>query len=52
MSKGKIVEEGPVAEVFGAPQHDYTRRLLAEPEGQAPPVKPDPAQNGAGEQGR
>ena len=27
--RGCIVEEGPVAEVFEHPQHDYTRRLLA-----------------------
>jgi microcin C transport system ATP-binding protein len=41
MLKGKVVEEGPVAEVFGAPQHDYTRRLLAaEPKGKPLPVKP------------
>ena len=28
MSKGTIVEQGPVARVFTAPQQDYTRRLL------------------------
>jgi len=29
MYQGRIVEEGPTAEVLGAPQHDYTRQLLA-----------------------
>ncbi len=34
MTDGEIVEEGPVAEVFERPQHDYTRHLLAaEPKG-------------------
>jgi microcin C transport system ATP-binding protein len=42
MLKGKIVEEGPVAEVFGAPQHAYTQRLLAaEPRGKPLPVPAD-----------
>jgi len=29
MHHGKIVEEGPTAELYAHPQHDYTRRLLA-----------------------
>ncbi|MEV0093557.1 ABC transporter ATP-binding protein [Streptomyces sp. NPDC050738] len=29
MRKGRIVEEGPVAEVYGNPQDPYTRQLLA-----------------------
>jgi len=37
MSHGKIVEQGPVEQVFTSPQHPYTRDLLA-----AEP-KPDPA---------
>ncbi|MBC8790472.1 MAG: microcin ABC transporter ATP-binding protein [Tagaea sp. CACIAM 22H2] len=38
MNKGRIVEAGPVADVFGKPQHDYTRHLLAaEPKGKAGP---------------
>jgi microcin C transport system ATP-binding protein len=39
MTEGKIVEAGPVAEIFANPQHAYTRRLLAaEPRGRANPV--------------
>jgi microcin C transport system ATP-binding protein len=39
MLKGKIVEQGPVSEIFERPQHEYTRRLLAaEPKGQPEPV--------------
>jgi microcin C transport system ATP-binding protein len=37
MNSGKIVEKGPVEQVFGAPKHPYTKALLA-----AEP-KPDPA---------
>ncbi len=29
MHRGRVVEEGTVAAVFGVPQHDYTRALLA-----------------------
>jgi peptide/nickel transport system ATP-binding protein len=29
MKEGEIVEHGPVAEVFGRPQHSYTQALLA-----------------------
>ncbi len=44
MTKGKIVETGPTAEIFANPQHTYTRHLLAsEPRGMPPvsdPSKP------------
>ncbi|UVC09332.1 ABC transporter ATP-binding protein [Rhizobium sp. TH2] len=37
MTKGKIVETGPTAEIFADPQHEYTRHLLAaEPKGEPP----------------
>jgi microcin C transport system ATP-binding protein len=37
MTKGKIVEAGPTAEIFGNPQHAYTKHLLAaEPRGEPP----------------
>ncbi len=37
MTKGKIVETGPTAEIFANPQHAYTRHLLAsEPRGNPP----------------
>ncbi|AMM82961.1 ABC transporter ATP-binding protein [Martelella sp. AD-3] len=42
MTDGKIVEHGPVAEIFDNPQHAYTRHLLAaEPKGEPPAHDPD-----------
>ncbi|WP_428669240.1 ABC transporter ATP-binding protein [Reyranella sp.] len=42
MTKGEIVEQGPVAEVFDRPQHPYTQHLLsAEPKGRPAAADPD-----------
>ncbi|WP_449256960.1 ABC transporter ATP-binding protein [Bosea sp. (in: a-proteobacteria)] len=44
MLKGKVVEEGPVADIFADPQHPYTKRLLAaEPKGRPEPIPADAA---------
>lgn len=37
LHKGRVVEEGPTRDVLGAPQQDYTKRLVASvPQGLAP----------------
>ena len=42
MRKGRIVEDGPVANIFANPRHSYTQHLLAaEPKGDPPPGNPD-----------
>ncbi|MBB4394407.1 ABC transporter ATP-binding protein [Bradyrhizobium sp. ERR14] len=36
---GKVVEEGPAATIFNAPQHDYTKALLAAVPSMDPPAR-------------
>jgi oligopeptide/dipeptide ABC transporter ATP-binding protein len=42
MYGGEIMEEGPVADIFEAPRHDYTRTLLASLHSRFEPSKGDP----------
>ncbi|MBM3648145.1 MAG: ABC transporter ATP-binding protein [Alphaproteobacteria bacterium] len=45
MTQGRIVEQGPVAEVFDDPQHSYTQHLLsAEPKGRPAVADPEAAE--------
>ena len=42
MERGRLVEIGPTADVFGSPQHSYTRKLLASrPERKVRTLAPD-----------
>lgn len=41
MKDGEIVEQGPTAEIFGNPQHPYTKMLLSAESGGEPVAVPD-----------
>lgn len=43
MYGGEVMEEGPVAQIFDAPRHDYTRQLLASLHAEFEPSRGDPA---------
>ncbi|MDQ0190272.1 methionine ABC transporter ATP-binding protein [Alicyclobacillus cycloheptanicus] len=51
MANGRVLEQGPVAEVFLAPQHDVTRQLLgiAAPHGTVDTTQEDTVATAAGE---
>ncbi|MFO0388100.1 MAG: ABC transporter ATP-binding protein [Alphaproteobacteria bacterium] len=43
MKQGEIVEQGKVSEIFAAPKHPYTQKLLSsEPKGEAVPLPSSP----------
>jgi microcin C transport system ATP-binding protein len=42
MHQGVVVEEGATRDIFAAPRHAYTQKLIsADPKGLSPPVRPD-----------
>ncbi|PCI02758.1 MAG: microcin ABC transporter ATP-binding protein [Hyphomicrobiales bacterium] len=43
MQNGKIVEQGPTAEVFSNPQHEYTKHLISSEPSGTPPKSDDKA---------